>query len=190
MGQPTQRSANLRLIPGGRRREIRCGDLRIVIAPESSPPFTLQACAFEEDTWLIMSAEPDIAPVEIHPIRRMTELIDARKEAPGTVVVRGNTRPLRLLAVVHDVDCDPTWRAQWVHAALKNLLRECEKHRVSALGLPVLGAKHGAMAADRFAGLLARVLNAASLLFLKRIWLIAPLEDHGRIADALQLLRT
>jgi hypothetical protein len=55
------------------------------------------------------------------------------------------------------------------------------------MGLPVLGAKPGAMAADRFADLPARVLHAASLFFLKRIRVIAPLEDHGRIADALQL---
>jgi hypothetical protein len=34
------------------------------------------------------------------------------------------------------------------------------------------------------------VLNAASLFFLKRIWVIAPLKDHGPIAEALQLLRT
>lgn len=181
--------SRLRLIRGGRRTELRSGRPQIVTAPETAPPFAVQARAFEEDTWLIMSAEPEIAPVQTHPIRLMTDLIHARKEAPGSIVVREGSRPLCLLAVVHDVDCDPTWREPWVRDALGNLFRECEQRNLCALGLPVLGAKHGAMAAGRFARLLAEALNAAALRRLQRLWIIAPSEDHGGLAEGLQGLR-
>jgi hypothetical protein len=61
----------------------------------------------------MMSASPTVCEPDIHPIRLMTDVINAEPEPIGSVVVRkGN--PLRFLAIVHDVNQEPTWREEWV----------------------------------------------------------------------------
>jgi hypothetical protein len=52
---------------------------------------------FEEDTWLVMSAAPTVCEPEIHPIRLMTDAINAKPEPVGSVMVQ-NGDPLRFLA--------------------------------------------------------------------------------------------
>lgn len=167
---------NLRVIEGGLHREMSFGRLRIVAAPQTSPPFAVQAVAIEEDTWLIISAEPNIAPTEEHPVRLMTELMSAAKEKAGSVRVKEGC-PLRFLAIVHDVDCEPTWREQWVQSALVNVLREAEKRRLDAVAVPLLGTRHGRLAPKRFAELLAAALLGVESIHLKRLWLVAPAEQ-------------
>ena len=68
----------LRLIQGGLHSEISFGPVRIIAAPENIPPFELNARAYEEDTWLVMSADPKGCEPEVHPIRLMTELIETK----------------------------------------------------------------------------------------------------------------
>jgi hypothetical protein len=186
MKRPLRRK-NLRVIEGGLRRQLTCGRLRIVACPQTSPPFAVQAVAIEEDTWLILSADPKIAPTEEHPIRLMTDLVNTEKEPVGTVRVKDG-RPLRFLAIVHDVDCEPTWREQWVQSALAEVLQEAEKRRLGAVGLPLLGTRHGRLRPKRFAELLATALLGVELTHLTRLWLIAPVDQAAVVVERLQAL--
>lgn len=178
---------NLRVIEGGLRRELTFGRLKIVASPQQSPPFAVQAVTVEEDTWLILSADPKIAPAEEHPIRLMTDLINTAKEKVGTVRVKGG-HPLRFLAIVHDVDCEPTWREQWVQSALVDVLREAEKRRLAAIALPLLGTRHGRLQPARFAELLAAALLGSELTCLQRLWLVAPVDQNAVVIERLQAL--
>jgi hypothetical protein len=175
----------LRVIDGGLRREMTYGSLRIVAAPRTSRPFTVEALVVEEDTWLIMSAEPQMAEAEEHPIRLMTDVINAVKEKAGSVKVRDG-EPLRFLAIVHDVDSEPTWREEWIQSALIKILQEAASRKLTALGLPLLGTRHGRLEDLRFAELLASALLATAIYPLNRLWLIAPPERNARIIDRLQ----
>lgn len=178
---------NLRVIDGGLRRQLTFGRLQVVLCPQTSPPFAVQAAVVEEDTWLILSAEPKLAPAEEHPIRLMTDLANAEKETVGTVRVKDG-RPLRFLAIVHDVDCEPTWREQWVQSALVEVLREAEKRRLEAVAVPLLGTRHGRLRPKRFAELLAAALLSAELSHLKRLWLVAPVDQGAVVAECLKQL--
>jgi len=152
------------------RRSIRVGRVRVVIAPPEEPPFRVDAEVLEEDTYLVLSAEPQAIEPDVHPLLVLQAAHEARPVPPGSVIVQPGA-PLRLLAVVHDLAQEPTWREEWIGAALAGVLREVRAQRVRALALPALGARHGRMPAVAFAGLLCRALEADTPPTLARLWL-------------------
>ncbi len=179
---------SLRLIQGGIHQSMSFGPVRIVSAPENAPPFRVQALVFEEDTWLIMSANPESYEPEEHPIRMMTQMIEARPEQVGTVLVRGNN-PMRFLAIVHDVDQEPTWRESWVESALLKIFLNAEQRGIQSIGLPLIGTLHGKLGKQRFVELLYKVLVQMTFNHLKRLWLITPAEN-GKALSILDLLKS
>ena len=179
------RPANFKLIQGGLHREVALGPVRMIAAPEGAAPFAVDARVFEEDTWLVMSAAPTVCEPDIHPIRLMTDVMNAEPEPVGSVVVKkGN--PLRFLAIVHDVNNEPTWKETWIVTALEHVFREAEQHKVSSLGLPLLGTKHGRLDKLRFVSLLAGVLKHAAFHHLKQLWLIVPPNADRDIIKVLE----
>ena len=185
MIEHTDKRAGLRLIQGGLQCRIRFGPIQIIAAPQNSAPFGVDALAVEEDTWLVMSAEPKIGDLQEHPIRLMTDLLKSQPKSVGTVVVRGRN-PMRFMAIVHDVNQDPTCREEWVQCALNEIFREAEHRKLRALGLPLIGTLHGKLLTQRFAGLLSQALLQAPLEHLRRVWLIAPVPTNAEIINILQ----
>jgi hypothetical protein len=185
MDNNAKRRKGFRLIQGGRMCEMSFGSIRIVAAPEKWPPFDIDALAVEEDTWLIMSAEPKICHPPEHPIRLMTDLLEAQPKTVGSVLVRGK-HPLQFMAIIHDVNQEPTWREEWVQNALNEIFHEVAYRKLQALGLPMLGTVHGKLEKRRFATLLSRTLHQAPLGRLRRLWLIAPIPINTEIIRLLQ----
>jgi hypothetical protein len=179
------RSTGLRLVQGGLSRGISFGAIQIVAAPSGLPPFEIDAIVCEEDTWLIMSAEPKEIEGPEHPIRLMTALMNAKPEPVGSVLVKGD-HPLKFLAVVHDVDQDPIWNEDWIAVALSNVFREAERRKLRAIGLPLLCTRHGKLPVDRFPELLRRVLDQHTLIHLKRLWLMTSGENTKRVTAVLR----
>jgi hypothetical protein len=161
------------------------GSIRIVAAPERWPPFDIDALAVEEDTWLIMSADPKICQPPEHPIRLMTDLLEAQPKDVGSVLVRGKN-PLQFMAIIHDVNKEPTWREEWVQSALNEIFHEVAHRKLQALGLPLLGTVHGKLEKRRFAALLSRALRQSTSRHLRRLWLIAPIPINTEIIHLLQ----
>src|SRR6185369_4691282 len=60
----------LRLVRGG-RGEIPFGSLRVTLSPPDAP---IAAIVLEEDTWLVLSAEPEMKPPVGGMVRIMTDL--------------------------------------------------------------------------------------------------------------------
>jgi len=169
----TRTRPSWRLIRGGRGREVCLNAVRVLAAPQHLPPFAVEAVAAEEDTYLVLSAPAQVRqPIE-HPIRVMTEVLEAVGAEPGSVVVR-NGRPLRFLAVVHDLSEEPTWREEWVASALDGIFREARRLRLRAIGVPLLATRHGTLERDRFMVLLREALKRARPGTLERLWLIVP----------------
>jgi hypothetical protein len=162
-------------------RTVRVGRVRVVIAPPDEPPFRIDAEVVEEDTFLVLSAEPGVIERDVHPLRVLQAAHEAKPVPPGSVVVQAGP-PLRLLAVVHDLAQEPSWREEWIDAALGGVVREVRKRQVRALALPVLGARHGRMPAPAFAGLLRRALEAETPPSLARLWLRAAGEAEDMAA--------
>ena len=171
MGKKQTRQTPLRLIDGGLECETSFHHLRIVAAPAEAAPFDVDGIAFEEDTWLVMSADPKVCEPQEHPIRLMTDLIETKPEPVGSVLIQGS-QPLRFLAIVHDVNQEPTWREVWIENALGEIFRKAEQRELKSVGLPLIGTLHGKLKNRRFAVLLGRVLQQFTFQHLKRLWLI------------------
>lgn len=185
MREKSDMRSRFRLIQGGLRCQTSFGPIRIVAAPEDSPPFGIDALVVEEDTWLIMSAEPKIGEPEEHPVRLMADLLKARPKSVGSVLVKGQN-PMHFMAVVHDVNQDPTWREEWIESALKEIFRQAERRKLRAIGLPLLGTIHGKLANQRFGELLTRALVQTPFKHLRCLWLIAPTPINSEIIELLQ----
>jgi hypothetical protein len=168
-GRPT-----LRLIHGGRSKRPAKGAVHVVMAPRDQAPFPIEAMVVEEDTYLVLSSDPRVGePHPEHPIRVMTSLLEVEPREPGTILVRERV-PLELAAIVHDLDEEPSWREEWIVAALDRALAEAERRQLRAIGLEMLGAIHGRLERPRFLQILRQALQRADPRKLERIWLIPP----------------
>jgi hypothetical protein len=164
----------LRLIQGGRSQRATQGVVHVVMAPREQPPFSVDATVVEEDTYLVLSADPRAGePHPEHPIRVMTSLLEVEPREPGTILVRDRF-PLEIAAIVHDLDEEPSWREEWVIGALDRALQEAERRQLRSLGLEMLGAIHGRIERPRFLQLLRQALQRIDSRSLERIWLIPP----------------
>ena len=168
----------LRLIRGGRPSRFAMGSVDIVVAPENKPPFRTDAVAYEEDTFLVLSAPVELNEPPEPLVRLLTELREMKPEKPGSVLVKA-TSPLQLLAVVHDLNQEPSWKEEWVAKALEEIFRETEQRKLHSLALPFLGTRHGSLDKERFLVLLRSTLEGIVTHSLKRIWLMLPPDiDH------------
>jgi hypothetical protein len=120
-----------------------------------------------------MSAQPVVRVPPEPLIKVMARLIETRPKETGTVLVKGNN-PLRFLAIVHDLNEEPTWREEWIESALEAVFQEAENRKLESIALPILGTKHGSLEKKRFFALLRSVLDRTSFPHPKRIWLVIP----------------
>ena len=156
----------------------------MVVAPESMSPFPVDAVALEEDTFLVMSADPKVRDPQKSLMRIMTEVIETRPEIPGSVLVRGE-RPLRFLAIVHDLNEEPTWREEWIESTLDKIFHEAENRRLRSIALPLLGTIHGSLEKERFVVLLQRALKRNAVNYPERIWLVVSVGTDSNIFEIL-----
>ncbi len=163
---------------------IRFGPTEILEVPEKAELPRHQARVFEEDTCLVLSADPKIPDIDEDISRLRARLEDHQPYEPGSVVV-GGRNPLRIFAIVHDLDQEPSWREEWVESALRRLFHETEKRRVRSVALPMIGTRHGSLPAQRFVGLLGRCLRSASLAYLGMLWILLPERCDFKVLDEL-----
>lgn len=176
------------VLPGGRQVSDILAGVQIVVARDEDPPFDVDGEVFEEDTWLALSTETTVIRSPGHPVRVMTRVWEAKPESPGSVTVKPGP-PTRLLAVVHNLDAEPSWTEEWIESALYEVFVCCSEHRLHALKLPPLGAKHGNLPATRFMALLGRSLQRAvdddANLPLRRLWMVRGSESGDELLRAL-----
>jgi len=154
-------------------------DIEVVVTP--APPSVADAVVAEEDTYLVLSADPEVREPGVARLRAFHEAYNAE---PGSVVVRRGS-PLRILAVVHDLSQDPTWREEWVAAALDAVFREAEAWKVRSLALPPLGRVHGTLPRERLVALLRAALRARSPRHLERLFLVVPDDETATFQNLL-----
>ena len=152
--------------------ELKIGSVRIVAAPDDTPPFSVGALVVEEDTFRLLG---DYPPRDVREgYGRLIREMAAQEPAPVGSVRIGRGRPMRILAIVHDLDQQPSCREAWVTRALDCVFREVDRKAVTALALPFLGTRYQALSPERFLLLVQRSLEHRALRHLKRVWLILP----------------
>jgi len=112
----------------------------------------------EEDVQLILTAAANPSP----PTQSLDELeraaLNAPCQSPGGVVVRPG-RPMLLLAVIHDLDHEPSWREDWIVSATAAAMRAARWRGLMHLSMPLLGTVHGRLDPWRAAELLVHALG-------------------------------
>ena len=166
---------NLKLIYGGLHFEMSLGGCRLVAAPKDNPPFKVDALVAEEDTFLVLSAEPVVKEPRESLETMIEQIKEIRPEVPGNVLVRRrHNKPLEFLAIIHDLNLEPSWKEEWISSALDKVFREVAVRKVRSIALPLLGTTHGTLAMERAAKFLGKALRRGSPVGLQRIWLILP----------------
>lgn len=167
---------SLRLIRGDLDRVVQIGNTRIQIAPQDRPPFAVNAVAVEQDTALVLGEEPMLYAPSQSIDEIGSELERMAEPLPGSVLVKQGT-PKRLLAIIHDLEQDPTLRPEWVVKALHNMMRLAERQPLHAIALPLLGTRYGQLEQRRFIELLCYILCKHPPASNLKLWLIAPRYD-------------
>ena len=175
----------LKLILGGQLSQTRVGQLRVAAAPKDASPFPVEAIVFEEDTFLVMSADPTPKDPKVPMVRVMTSLIETQPRVPGTVLLQGRS-PLRMLAIVHDFNQDPSWKEEWIENALRGVFQQMEKLGLQSLALPLLGTVYGTLDKRRFIELLVRALQGTGHNALRLLWLVVPAGEKSEVMKNLR----
>lgn len=186
MGQGEEhKHRRLRLIHGDLDRTVHCGPVTMMLAPEDRPPFAVGAVAVEQDTALVLDEEP-VLNVPHSSLKQLGDEMERFSEpVPGSVVVQRGT-PRRLYAIVHDLEQEPTWREEWVAAALENLMRLADRQHLQAVALPLLGSRFGKLSAERFVALLTQAIREFPPHEPLRLWLVVPREEVHRLLKLLE----
>ena len=101
-----------------------------------------QGVVIEDDTALVLGADIGVRDPGATLAALTAQALAAPDQPIGSVVARG-TAPQRLHAVVHDLDCDPSWDEAGVRTALETVLEHACRDRLRDLALPLLGTVHG-----------------------------------------------
>ncbi|MBM4331635.1 MAG: hypothetical protein FJ117_10495 [Deltaproteobacteria bacterium] len=168
----------------GQHSAIVIGSVQVFVGPENMAPYPVEAWAAEEDTYLVLSADPEVQAIEENPEQIMAEVSATHPAEPGSVIVK-NGYPLRLLAIIHDLNQEPSWKEEWVASALDGILQEMENREIRSLALPLLGTLHGSLERKRFLTLLREALERRQPIHLSRLWLVVP---SGTTSDILAML--
>lgn len=120
---------------------------------DAALPARVDAFVFEQDTEYILRVDLPLR----YPRETAAELIGAAERAtgrtPGQVhPIEG--APLLLMAVVHDLAQQPSWRDEWIAAAYAGIAREARERGLGDLVLPLLGTVHGSFDPARSRALL------------------------------------
>lgn len=159
--------------------------MEIYVAPPSRPPFEPAALVVEDDTYQVLGADT-AARESYESVRRLRErAAQVEPEPPGSVQVRPGD-PLRIHAIVHDLDLEPTWLEIWLVDALAAALGEADRRRLDSLALPMLGTLHGSLAPRRFVQLLRSTLDGTRCHHLRRLWLVVAPDTPAAIFDPLR----
>lgn len=147
----------------------------------------VDAVALEEDTFLVLSADPTPRETHENPESLMRQVSTFEAQPLGSVLVTGKN-PLQFLAIVHDLNQEPTCREEWVVSALQEIFHQAERRRTRRLALPMLGTVHGSLTPRRFVDLFETALAESNVEHLERIWVVVPDGTGGDVRDSLATL--
>lgn len=179
----------LRLIEGGQRESFRLGRGVVRLWSGIGLPPGASALVCEEDTMQVLGADLELKLVPDHPVRVLMAAEEARPVAPGIVLCSGRT-PVVLRAVIHDLDLEPSWKVDWIRAALEQVLQQAAQRTIEGLSMPLLGTIHGRLALPRALSLTFKALVAARESLPGRIWLMVPASAQHEIRAQLDELVT
>lgn len=162
--------------------------LTVVVAPRAYPPFTCDAIVEEQDTHLTLS-EQTVLKDPGKPSWYLAHTLERDEgHSLGSVIVSGKS-PLRLTAVAHNLDQEPTCTPESIKQAYKAIMDVLEERKLTSLALPLLGTVHGKLPKSESIQLLRDSIRQGCPKQLQRIWLILPADTDCDSASLLSQLK-
>ncbi len=159
----------------------------VVVPVADGALLDVDAVALEEDTFLVLSADPTPRETHENPESLVRQVGTFEPQPLGSVVVTGKN-PLQFLAIVHDLNQEPTCREEWVASALRGIFQQAERRGTRRLALPMLGTVHGSLTARRFVDLFEAALAESNVEHLEQIWVVVPDGTGGDVLESLATL--
>jgi hypothetical protein len=170
---PAAVSISMKLILGGRSKHISCNGVQVTVIDNESLPYSAEVMVFEEDTHLILTADREIHYQEEHPIRLMTDIMNARKNRLGSLVVNDRS----WYAVVIDVNAETMCQPQSVSEAYINVFAHLNSKKIVSAGMHLLGLIHGKMVINQAVNLFLGGLHTQNINCLRHIWVVVSTAD-------------
>jgi len=147
--------------------------VNFVAAPRTHPPFTCQAIVEEQDTYLLMAEQTTLKDPG-KPCWFLANTMEQEDACTlGSVIIKGHV-PIRLLAIVHNINQVPTCHPESISKTYRTLLNTIQEKAITSVALPLLGTVHGKLSITEAIALLNECLQAPLPESLQRIWLVLP----------------
>jgi hypothetical protein len=154
-------------------------------APVAHPPFAVAAILEEQDTCLLLKQQTTLTDPGKPAWFLANKLEQEHVYQLGDVLLKGKN-PTRLLAIVHDIEHQPTCSLDSVTKAYHKLSTIVTSERIASIAIPLLGTVHGRIPLDLAITSFQRVFLTNPPDYLEKIWLVLP-EDAS--CECLSLLR-
>jgi hypothetical protein len=154
------------------------------LPPGAAPLYLVDAVVVEEDTYRVLSADPVARETYEPAADLLSTAASTLPVPPGSVLVQDGS-PLKFLAVVHDLNREPTLREEWVSGALIAIMKEADRRQLASLAVPTIGARRGSLTAERFAALISEAIGAVKSDHLKELWLLVAPSSSKAVLDVL-----
>jgi len=176
----------LKIVWDSQQFKIHINGHDIYIAPDNCPPFSVKAIVEEQDTSLVLEPSDELPEYnDSRPVWYQANTLELQKVYhPGEVIVK-SYNPIRFLAIVHDLDCDPSWNIKWIKSAIKNIFQLCHEKQLVSLALPILGTQFGKLKNEEFLTLLVNQLELKQSNYPQRIWLLVSADDCQKVYENL-----
>jgi len=153
---------------------LESGHVTIQGAPKDYPPFPVQAIVEEQDTHLLLGEQITLTDPG-KPAWYLANTLEREDDIYqlGSVLLKPQQK-VRLLAIVHDIEQDPTCKPEFIELAWQNIFQIIETEKLTSIALPLLGTVHGKIKLPHAFELLRTALQNNLPECLERIWFILP----------------
>ena len=181
---------NLHLVWDVSKFRLQINDVDVAIAPAQLPPYKCDAIVEEQDSDLILDDTQEIRDPGDKPVWYLANKLEsATRLSPGQVIVR-DTVPLRLQAVIHDLETEPSCNELWIFQAIQQIFEIAESRGIRALQMPLLGTRFSQIQSGQFIDILLEIITRQRPAPIHRLWLMTSEQNcEPLFNDLSRLLR-
>ena len=171
------RDRKLQLIWNVNKFRCHTNDVEIAIAPNQFPPFPVNAIVEEQDTALILGETNEIRNPGDKPAWYLANTLESQPLlTPGQVIIR-DTRPLRLQAIIHDLEEDPSCNELWIFQIIQQIFDIADTRAIHAIQMPLLGTRFNSnIKTGQFFNILLEIINRQRPAPINKLWLVTDEE--------------
>ena len=167
---------NIQLAWDIKNSRINLNDVNVIVIPEKLAPVNVAAIVEEQDIALVLSMPSKLSVTDDKPCWYLANKLESQDTLqPGSVIIRDG-KTIKIMAIIHDLDQDPTYKPEWISKALDNIFSISNSYGIRTMQLPILGAQYGRFKLGEFLLLLVNKINIYEGP-LEEIWLIIPHKD-------------